>query len=350
MPDRQHLRMVEIASIAGGEEDDDDLAAAARAAAGDVDASLDLARRIGPATPLPGRGRTGERWKLLATLAVEDLTVARVVEPHLDALAILAEAARGGLAAPIAGPQQTFGVFASEGPQSSVALDADGRLDGVKPWCSLAGRLTDALVTAATRSGRTVLVAVNLNAPGVTVEPVEWVAHGLAAVVSGPISFASVPATPVGPPGWYLQRPGFWWGGIGVAACWYGGSVGVARTAWQQVHRRPGGVANVQLARIDLALHGMRIALADAAAAVDDPRTPSAEFALLAQRVRAVVADGAEVVLREAGHLLGPGPLAFDTEHARRVADLTLYIRQHHADRDLAALGSGLAGGSAAPW
>jgi len=33
-------------------------------------------------------------------------------------------------------------------------------------------------------------------------------------------------------------------------------------------------------------------------------------------------------------------PLAFDEEHARRAADLELYIRQHHAERDLARLGS----------
>ena len=39
------------------------------------------------------------------------------------------------------------------------------------------------------------------------------------------------------------------------------------------------------------------------------------------------------------GHALGPGPLAMDAEHAARVADLTLYVRQHHAERDLAALG-----------
>jgi hypothetical protein len=36
---------------------------------------------------------------------------------------------------------------------------------------------------------------------------------------------------------------------------------------------------------------------------------------------------------------LGPAPLAFEEEHVRRVADLELYLRQHHADRDLAALG-----------
>ncbi len=51
-----------------------------------------------------------------------------------------------------------------------------------------------------------------------------------------------------------------------------------------------------------------------------------------------MVADAAETVLREVGHALGPAPLAFDEEYARRVADLTLYVRQHHAERDLAAL------------
>jgi hypothetical protein len=37
---------------------------------------------------------------------------------------------------------------------------------------------------------------------------------------------------------------------------------------------------------------------------------------------------------------LGPGPLCLDEQHARAVADLTVYVRQSHAERDLAALGS----------
>jgi hypothetical protein len=39
------------------------------------------------------------------------------------------------------------------------------------------------------------------------------------------------------------------------------------------------------------------------------------------------------------GRALGPAPLATDREHAQRVADLTVYLRQHHAERDLARLG-----------
>ena len=39
------------------------------------------------------------------------------------------------------------------------------------------------------------------------------------------------------------------------------------------------------------------------------------------------------------GRALGAGPLAHDAEHAQRVADLSVYVRQHHGERDLAGLG-----------
>ena len=45
--------------------------------------------------PLPGGGRTRERWAALADLAEEDLSLARLAEGHADALAILAELERG---------------------------------------------------------------------------------------------------------------------------------------------------------------------------------------------------------------------------------------------------------------
>ena len=44
--------------------------------------------------PLPGGGRTWERWAVLADLAGEDLSLARLSEGHADALAILAELGR----------------------------------------------------------------------------------------------------------------------------------------------------------------------------------------------------------------------------------------------------------------
>ena len=55
--------------------------------------------------------------------------------------------------------------------------------------------------------------------------------------------------------------------------------------------------------------------------------------------MRHVVVGVAEDVLARAAHALGPGPLSQEPEHAHRVADLALYLRQHHAERDSVALG-----------
>ena len=49
-------------------------------------------------------------------------------------------------------------------------------------------------------------------------------------------------------------------------------------------------------------------------------------------------ADAADVLTR-VGHALGAGPLGHDAGHARRAADLMVYLRQHHAERDLEQLG-----------
>lgn len=315
----------------------DELAGMARAATGDIRAALDLAGTLGTRLPRPGGGRTLELWEALATLGAADLTVARAVEPHLDALAILAEA--GLDPATLAGPDATWGVFAAEGP--GVRLEERGlRLTGTKPWCSLAPSLSHALVTAWCGDDARRLYAVELGHEGVAVADVAWVARGLVKVPSGPVTFEAVPAEPVGAPGWYLERPGFAWGGVGVAAVWLGGAVGVARLLLDAAGSRdPDQIALMHLGAVDAALTSARALLAAAARAVDDGRAVGRDGAMLALRVRQVVAQTVEVVLLHADHAMGPGPLALDEEHARRVADLRLYVRQEHAERDQAALG-----------
>ena len=44
-------------------------------------------------------------------------------------------------------------------------------------------------------------------------------------------------------------------------------------------------------------------------------------------------------MLARAAHALGPAPLALEAEHAKRVADLQVYVRQQHAERDDVSLG-----------
>ena len=119
----------------------------ARDAANDIARGLAFATRVGAALPQPGEGQTWLRWSVLAAAGQGDLTAARILEAHSDALAILprpASRSRDG----------TWGVFAAEMPGARLDADDHGDargLTGTKPWCSLGGRLDHALVTAHSR-------------------------------------------------------------------------------------------------------------------------------------------------------------------------------------------------------
>lgn len=318
---------------------------------GSAQAAIELAVGIGPDVPLPGRGATAGRWETLATVAAVDLTAARVLEPHLDAIAIIADAYDDGLIDDVLdiAPGSSWGVFAAEGRGMRVdARTGDGGwiLNGVKPWCSLADRLTHALVTAHVSESARALFAIELGDERVQVEPAAgWVSLGLPDIPSVPIRLEGVPARRVGDDGWYLRRDGFAWGGMGVAACWFGGAVGLERRVAAGLEAAASGsrpadqIACMHYGAIDTRLHGARSVLSEAARLVDDGRAGGMDGAVLALHVRNSVARAAADTLSITARALGPAPLAFEVEHARRVADLQVYLRQHHAERDEAALG-----------
>ncbi len=307
-------------------------------AGSDVGEMLRWAVRVGEGAALPGGGATSSRWELLATVAAQDLTVARVLEPHLDAVAILAEDGQ------VPAPSTSWGVWAAEGPGSRLIArrsETSGWvLEGRKPWCSLAGSVSHGLVTAWINEHDRRLFAIELADARVTVEAGTWVPAGLAQVVTTPVTMAGVPARAVGTTGWYLQRDGFWWGGIGVAAVWYGGTVGLARRLAAQARSgQPDQLTLMHLGEVDAALAAARSALAEAATQIERGHATGKMAALLGTRVRHVVATAVEDAGRHVAHALGPGPLSQEPEHVARVADLALYLRQHHAERDAAGLG-----------
>lgn len=317
----------------------------------DVASTLAWVSDVAPSLPLPAGGATKELWATLADVAAMDVGAARILEPHLDARAILEQAGRSGvdtaalLRAVDADQASTWGVFAAEGPGARLSAERreGGRweLSGTKPWCSLAGQLSHALVTAWVGPEQRRLFAVDLRRSGVRPHAGPWVSRGLSQVVSAPVDFEEVVAGPVGPPGWYQQRPGFAWGAIGVAAIWWGGARPLAdglRAA--AAAERADQLAHAYAGAADAALWGAGAALRDAAAVVDAGDVEGDGARILAARTRAVVSDAVARVLDLSARALGPGPLTADEAHARRVADLHVYLRQHHAERDLARLGS----------
>jgi len=320
----------------------------------DVAATLAWCVSVGTRAPRVGEGRTRELWELLAAVAALDVAAARMLEPHLDALSILHQsglAFRGGqdssALAVRARAGSTWGVFAAEG--AGRLLDAipvrDGwRLRGTKPWCSLAAHLSHALVTASVEGGERRLFAVDLRDSRVRAHDGPWFARGLENVVSTDVDFDDVPAIAVGDAGWYLTRPGFAWGGMSVAACWWGAAVGIAEPLLRAARsERADQLALVHLGRADAALWAARSVLGEAADLVDAGESSSIGDRLLAERVRGVVAEAATLIIAEADAALGPAPLVADEAHARRVADLHLYLRQHHGARDSARIGRELA-------
>jgi alkylation response protein AidB-like acyl-CoA dehydrogenase len=297
--------------------------------------------------PLPGHGRTRVRWAALAALAETDLSLARLGEGHADAIAILDEL--GGTPGTPGTPggqgpaHPRWGVWAARPPGPSLAAEQrDGRwwLEGTKQYCSGARVCTHALVTADTADGVRLFV-VRIGEDGVRPIPGTWPAVGMAGSDTLDVRFGNVPAEPVGPPGGYTARPGFGHGGCGVAACWSGGARGLARPLLTAARERDVGPhAYAHLGAIDIGLRTASAALDQAADEIDDdPLDRKDSSARRTLRVRALVEGVAADVLARVGHALGAGPLGHDAGHARRAADLMVYLRQHHAERDLEALG-----------
>ncbi|MGZ4613937.1 MAG: acyl-CoA dehydrogenase [Actinomycetes bacterium] len=295
--------------------------------------------------PLPGAGRTAERLQALTEIGATDLDVARLAEAHSDAQAILAELAPDLARRPAdgGGLRRLWGVWAANPPQSPLAARqvSDGWvLEGTKPWCSGAGICDAALVTAQAEDGYR-LFAVDLG--GASSRPVEgtWPARAMRGSDARSVEFQAAPAAEVGGPGAYLERPGFWHGAVGVAAVWLGGAVGVADQLRRAHDRRPlHPHALAHAGAVDALLAAAEALLERAAAAIDDdPQDVRGAGGVTASRVRAVVERAATETIERVGRALGPAPLALDAEHSKRVADLELYLRQSHAERDLEELG-----------
>lgn len=285
--------------------------------------------------PLPGSGRTAERFERLADWGRTDLVMARLGEAHTDAVAIAAELGGGDV-----DDSRLWGVWAAQGPTALVAWDRNGQwyLTGEKPWCSGATICDGALVTASAPDGAR-LFAIDPGHERVSVLADRWVAPGMAGSLTRDLRLDDVPARAVGGPGAYLDRPGFWWGAAGVAAVWAGGAERVALALRIAAERHGSDLLFAALARVDAAQHAARSVLRQVGDLADTGAADVPTSRVAAMRCRAVVETAVELTLHETARQTGPAPLVSDAAHSRHVADLQIYLRQSHGDRDLATLG-----------
>ncbi len=286
--------------------------------------------------PPPGEGGTRQRFDTLAAASLPSLGVGRLFEAHVDGQAILHEAGRGDAEIQSLG---LLGVWASD-REGGVRVQRQGRsarLFGAKPFCSGAPLLDRALVTAAGDDGIQ-LCLVDLAEDAVGVEPSTWTGLGMRSTETRTVQFDGVPCELIGAPGWYLGRPGFWHGAVGVAASWFGGALGVLATlrdgvAVSDVHQL-GHLGEAEALR-----YAMEASLWRGAAEIDGQPDDGTAARARALRIRRIVADGCLQLIRHTDDALGPRALAFDDAHSQRVADLEVYVRQEHGRHDSEQIG-----------
>lgn len=257
--------------------------------------------------PLPGHGRTLERWRALARVAGCDLGLAKLYEGHTDALAILAECGAAQHA-----HDGIWGMWAAEPPDARAHIVARHgervQLQGRKAWCSGALQIDRALLTA-WENDQPQLVAIELSHPSQRIQAEQWQAVGMASTASVTIEFDNSPGLAIGTPGQYLSRPGFWQGGAGIAACWYGAAEALAGYLREHCNKpRPDPHADAHLGAVDAALYGARAALRECAAWIDQHPQDDASFEV--RRTRAQIEQAVEQVIQHVGRALGATPSA----------------------------------------
>ena len=287
--------------------------------------------------PLPGSGDTPARLRRLIEMGLEDLSLAKLAEAHWDAVSILAEANRE--------PENaTYAVWASEPPSGELTLtEGEGGLiiSGRKPFCSGLGLVDRALITV--REPRPLLLDIDLQqqTERFMMDCSLWATDAFRATRTGTITFKNFrisKADIVGGENFYLDRPGFWNGACGPAACWVGGAAGLLTYAKQTKRDDPHTLAH--LGAMDATLWMMRAALEGAGIEMDHAGVSGGMVCAL--RLRHIVEQGCTEILRRLTRAYGPHPLAMDAEVSRRYQELDVYLRQTHGERDLESLGRAL--------
>ena len=292
--------------------------------------------------PLPGKGNTRERHRRLFEIGREDLSLAKLAEAHWDAVAILAENRQKPA------PNALYAVWASEIPSQALRLNREARtlrIVGRKMFCSGLGIVDRALVTVGSPNPCLVEIDLKNNASAIKIDTSDWKTEAFRATSTGAVTFhgIEISGTIIGGPSWYLDRPGFWHGAIGPAACWAGGAAGLLDAAFESKRDDVHTVAH--LAAIHANVWATEAYLAAAGREIDESYSDCKAAMERALRVRHLIEQACTDTLRRFARAYGPHPLTMVDQTSRRYHELDVYLRQSHAERDLESLGRALLAG-----
>ncbi|WP_147455951.1 hypothetical protein [Nocardioides mangrovicus] len=264
-----------------------------------------------------------------------DAAWAKLAEAHVDALRIHAEAGTQPV------PGACYAVWASRSHETGLRAVRDGdawRLSGTLAFASGAGVVDRALIPVWSAPERHDLLDVDVR--DWPFDRNRWRTHVMRDSHTAWVTLAeeTISARPVGGASFYLGRPGFFPGGVGVAAAWAGGAARVCDLLEEVVpleRRSAGQLVRLGAIRADVAsaVAVCRDYARTAPQTHPDPRLP-------ATLARHAVAAAVRRVLVDARAAAGAAGQVGQPQLMRAIEDLTLYVAQQDPDQDGSWLGS----------
>jgi alkylation response protein AidB-like acyl-CoA dehydrogenase len=278
---------------------------------------------------------------LLALLGEGHMAVARLFEAHVNAIHLVLRFGAPGLIEQVAADAAAghfFGLWVTDPPAGGVRLVAGDRLEGRKFFCSGAGFLNRALITAVTPQGTQMMIAA---IPDGRVMPGEVALAGLRAAVTGAVDFSGLRIALtawLGEPGDYLREPAFSGGAWRAAAAAFGGLTALLQAHRAELLARRRDADPHQRARFGhavIAHETARLWLARAATRACLEDGPAEEIVAYVNLARLVVESACLDALRLTHRSLGLSAFLAGGEVERLARDLATFLRQPAPDETL---------------
>ncbi len=283
----------------------------------------------------PGIGtepqQAGAALDLFRLLGRGNLALGRLIEAHVNALRLVfryGAEATCQRAADDARAGHLCGLWVTDPPNGGL-IAGPGTVSGAKQFCSGAGHVTRAVVTAED-GGATRLAYVALG-DGVTVRPLPGGLAGMRAATTGQVAFDATPADLFGEPGDYLREPDFSCGAWRTSAATLGGLEALVDQLRAQLVARGREGDPHQQARFGQALiatETARLWMVEAALRAETTDGGIAYVGLARLAVERACLDVIEGVQRS----LGVAAMLRSNPVERLCRDLATYLRQPAAD------------------
>ena len=264
----------------------------------------------------------GARTDSLIALAETNLSVARLIEGHINARDLVR---RWG------GPDLDglHGVWGADG--AVPCRVEDGAIKGRKRFASGLGVVRHAVVTI--RDGDDTRLALVAADDPSRHDPAAWSMLGMRATVSGEFVLDGLEPLWLGPPNAYFEEPGFLGGVWRIAALQAGGALGLLAAVRDRLDALGRLEADAQIARLSpllgraMAARGLVGRAAEVAEGDEGRNDPDRAVALSIQ-ARLLTEDLAQDTIKEAERAVGLAHFDTASETGRRARDLATYCRQ----------------------